>query len=389
MSATSEGGCRWRTVGRAHGDSGARQAPAPSPRRVFNFGPGPCGLPTAVVLRAQAELPDYGGIGASVMEIPHRGPVFRELCAGIVARVRRLLGVGEEYHVLLLAGGARGQAAGIPLNLLGGRRQAAYLVTGHWSRLALDEGRRFCEALVPVDTSPSHRTVPEADLSGLDPGEVAYLHYADNETIQGVEFQSPPEAPVPLVADMTSNIFSRPVDGSRFGLVYASAQKNLGPPGVTLVVVREDLARAPRADTPLIWRYAEQARRGSMMNTPPMFEIYMLGLMLDWIGDRGGIPALERANREKAAMLYGAIDASGFYANGVDPAFRSRMNVPFTLADPRLDDEFVRLAEEADLFALRGHASVGGMRASIYNAMPAEGVRRLVDFMREFERARA
>lgn len=342
-----------------------------------------------MLLKAREELPDYGGLGASVMEIPHRGERFRELCADLVGRVRRLIGAGEEYHVLLLAGGARGQTAGIPLNLLGDRRCAAYLVTGHWSRLAQEEGSRFCETVVPLDTGPDHRTLPVADLSGLDPREVAYLHYTDNETIQGVEFQDVPETPVPLVADVTSNILSRPLDVSRFGLVYASAQKNLGPPGVTLVVVRADLARDPRPDTPLIWRYAEQARHESMMNTPPVFEIYMVGLMLEWFEGKGGIPAFEEAARKKAGMLYNAIDASQFYDNKVDPACRSRMNVPFTLADPGLDGEFLRLAGEADLFALKGHASVGGMRASIYNSMPVEGVRRLVEFLREFERTRA
>ena len=355
-------------------------------RRVFNFGPGPAALPDEVLEKARDELMSYRGMGVSIMELPHRSKQFMALHEGLEARTRRLLGVSDDYHVLFLAGGARGQTAAIPLNLLGKRTKAAYLVSGHWSRLARDEGTRFCETVTPMDTGPDDLSLPPVDLSGLDPAEVAYLHYTDNETILGVEFPAPPESPVPLVCDMTSNILSRRTDYSRFGLVYASAQKNLGPTGVTLVAVRKDLAENPSERTPLIWRYADQAKRQSMVNTPTSFEFYMMDLQLEWFERNGGVDAFERLAARRADLVYGAIDATGFYVNRVDPAVRSRMNVAFSLADPGLEPTFLEKAEAEGLFALTGHASVGGIRASLYNPMRIEGAESLVAFMREFER---
>ena len=354
--------------------------------RVFNFGPGPAALPDEVLRQVQEEFMDFRGIGISVMELSHRGKVFKEVYEKLEAQARRILQAGNDYYVLFLAGGARGQTSAIPLNLLGERTKAAYLVTGHWSRLARSEGERFCEAVVPLDTSPGDLAIPAVDLSGLDPKEIAYLHYTDNETIRGVEFPSPPDSPVPLVSDMTSNILSRRFDLSRFGLVYASAQKNLGPPGVTLVLVRKDLAESPKRSTPLIWRYAEQAKRQSMLNTPHTLEFLMVSLQFDWFERSGGLEAFEKLAEQRAHMLYEAIDATEFYVNHVDPAVRSRMNVSFRLADERLEPDFVEEAEKAGLYALAGHASVGGIRASLYNPMRIEGVEQLVDFMKGFER---
>jgi len=355
-------------------------------KRVFNFGPGPACLPDEVVRQAQEELPDYRETGMSTMEIGHRTKRFLDIFERLDSAVRRILGAGDDYHVLFLTGGARGQSAAIPLNLLADKAKAAYLVTGHWSKLAHREGERFCETVVPLDNGPGHASIPAADLSGLDPSEIAYLHYTDNETIRGVEFPSPPESPVPLVADMTSNILSRATDVSRFGLIYASAQKNLGPPGVTLVVVRKDLCDRPKRETPIIWRYAEQSEHQSMLNTPPTFEFYMMDLVLDWFQRNGGVPAFEELARRKSGLIYGVIDSTGFYVNEVDPACRSRMNVAFELADPSLTGTFVAEAELAGLSALAGHASVGGIRASLYNPMPLEGAERLAEFMRDFEK---
>jgi len=355
--------------------------------RVYNFSAGPATLPLPVLERAREELLDWGGTGMSVMEMSHRGKDFVAIAERAEADLRRLMGIPEDYHVLFLQGGATSQFAMVPMNLLRGRGRADYIDTGLWSRKAIKEARRYCEVNVAASSeAQGYTTIPPRETWRLDP-QAAYVHYTPNETIGGVEFHWVPDTgEVPLVADMSSTILSRPVDVSRFGLIYAGAQKNIGPAGLTVVIVRKDLVGETLPGTPTMFDYAAHAEAGSMLNTPPTFAWYLAGLVFQWLLEQGGLEAMAERNRRKAEKLYAAIDASGLYRNPVDPACRSWMNVPFTLADPRLDAAFLAEAEAAGLVALKGHRSVGGMRASIYNAMPEEGVDRLIEFMQDFER---
>lgn len=355
--------------------------------RVFNFSAGPAVLPLDVLEQARDQLTDWNGCGMSVMELSHRSKEFIGIAESAETDLRRLMGIGDDYAVLFLQGGATTQFGAVPLNLAGSDSAADYLVTGSWSKKAIAEAKRFCRAAAAADASAGKFTgIP--DPAGWTLREdAAYVHYTPNETIGGVEFHFIPETGgVPLVADMSSTILSRPVDVSRFGLIYAGAQKNIGPAGLTVVIVRRDLLGRAREGTPTMLDYAPMAEADSMLNTPPTFAWYVAGLVFRWLIDQGGLEAVAERNRAKAELLYGAIDASDFYSNPVRPDCRSRMNVPFTLADPELDPRFLEGAMAAGLTNLKGHRSVGGMRASLYNAMPEEGVRALVEYMADFER---
>ena len=343
-------------------------------------------LPAEVLAEIREELPDYRGSGQSVMEINHRGPIFKGIAEQTEADLRELMAIPPEYAVLFLHGGATLQYAMVPLNLAPDG-SANYLVTGYWSERAVADAGRVCRLRVAADGKPNGYTgIPAQAQWDLDP-RGAYLHHTVNETIHGVEFREPPAVgDMPLVGDMTSMILSRPVDVRRYGLIYASAQKNLGISGVTVVIVRRDLLREPPAGTPSMLDYRAHLEAGSLLNTPPVFAWYVAGKVLQWLKRQGGVPAIAERNRRKAELLYRQIDASGFYVNRVDPACRSLMNMPFRLKTAELDDLFVEEAEGAHLVNLAGHRSTGGIRASLYNAMPEEGVRSLVDFMRDFER---
>jgi phosphoserine aminotransferase len=354
--------------------------------RVFNFSAGPAAIPLPVLERARDELTNWRGSGMSVMEMSHRGKEFMAIAERAEADLRRLLDIPAGYRVLFLQGGATLQFGAVPFNLAGAGDKADYVVTGSWSKKALAEGRRFVAARVAADSAGNgHTAIPEPGDWQLSP-DAAYLHYTPNETIGGVEFHFVPEAAAPLVADMSSTLLSRRLEVGRFGLIYAGAQKNIGPAGLTIVIIREDLIGRAREGTPAMMDYREHAEAGSMLNTPPTWAWYIAGLVFEWLLDQGGLAEMERRNRRKAETLYSAIDQSGFYASPVAKACRSWMNVPFTLADPALDAQFLEQAKKAGLTTLKGHRSVGGMRASLYNAMPQEGVEALVAFMREFER---
>jgi len=344
-------------------------------------------LPTEVLERAQAELADWQGTGSSVMEVSHRGKEFLNVAEQAEADLRELMAIPDNYKVLFLQGGASSQFAMVPLNLLQGKGKADYMFTGLWSKKAIAEAKRFCSVNIVCSSEDRNFSyIPSPDSWRLDPG-AAYVHYTPNETIGGLEFQSVPETGgVPVVADISSTILSRPVDVSKFGVIYAGAQKNIGPAGITVVIVREDLIGKPRDGTPAMFDYKTHAEADSMYNTPPTFAWYMAGLVFDWLKGKGGLKAMAELNQRKAAKLYGAIDKSGFYANPVEPESRSWMNVPFTLSNADLDATFLGESKKAGLVALKGHRSVGGMRASIYNAMPEAGVDALIDFMAEFER---
>ncbi|MFN3842603.1 MAG: 3-phosphoserine/phosphohydroxythreonine transaminase [Rehaibacterium terrae] len=356
--------------------------------RVYNFSAGPAALPEPVLRQAQAELLEWGGQGASVMELSHRGKPFIEVAARAERDLRELMGIPEDYAVLFLQGGATQQFALIPMNLAESGQTADYVLTGHWAQKAAAEGAHHVKVNIAASGEADDFTaIPPRESWRLTPG-AAYLHYTPNETIHGVEFHHVPDVgDVPLVADMSSTILSRPVDVSRFGLIYAGAQKNIGPAGLTLVIVRRDLlARAgqPRAK---ILRYAEHAAQDSMLNTPPTFAWYLAGLVFQWLKAEGGLGAMAARNRRKAERLYAAIDGSGgYYRNPVDPACRSWMNVPFTLHDSALDAAFLAESQAAGLHGLKGHKAVGGMRASLYNAVSEEAVAALVDFMGDFAR---
>jgi phosphoserine aminotransferase len=355
--------------------------------RVFNFAAGPSTLPLEVLEQARDELLDWHGSGMSVLEVSHRGKAFQSVAADLEASLRELLGVPAGYRVVFLQGGASAQFAGIPLNLTTAESTVDYVNTGAWSKKALGEARRYCKVNVAADEAASgYNTVPAPGTLKLTPG-AAYLHYTANETIGGVEFGYVPDAgATPLVADFSSTFLSRPIDVRRFGLIYAGAQKNVGPAGLCIVIVREDLLGKARAGTPQVMDFKVMADEGSMLNTPPTFAWYLSGLVLKWIQGKGGLAAMEQQNRAKATALYAAIDQSGFYSNPVAKDCRSWMNVPFTLARPQLDKTFLAEAQAAGLTNLEGHRSVGGMRASIYNAMPPEGVQALVSFMADFQR---
>ncbi len=354
--------------------------------RVYNFSAGPAALPLEVLERARDELLDYRGSGMSVMEMSHRSKEFIAIAEQAEADFRELLAVPDDYHVLFLQGGATTQFAMVPLNLLGEKTSADYVNIGSWSTKAIKEAARFCDVNVVASAeSGGFNEVPDPAGWKLS-RDAAYLHICSNETIGGVQFHAFPESPVPLVADMSSDILSRPIDVSRFGLIYAGAQKNIGPAGLTVVVVRRDLVGRARAGIPSMLDYAVHAEAGSMSNTPPTYAWYLAGLVFQWLKAQGGLAGIEAVNRRKAAKLYQAVDASNFYASPVAVRDRSVMNVPFTLADPEQDSAFLAGAKERGLTNLKGHRSVGGMRASLYNAVPESAVDALVDYMQVFER---
>ena len=355
---------------------------------IYNFSAGPAVLPREVLLQAQEELLDWHGSGMSVMEMSHRGKEFLGIASDAEKALRDLLSIPANYKVLFLQGGAHLQFAMIPLNLLRGKGSADYVNTGEWSKKAIAEAKKFCNVNIVASNADKNFTyVPAFDTWKLD-RNAAYVHYTSNETIGGVEFNWVPDSgEVPLVADMSSHILSRALDVAKYGLIYAGAQKNIGPAGLCIVIVREDMVGHAYPGTPAMLDYQIHADNESMYNTPPTFAIYMAGLVFQWLKLNGGLAAMERLNIEKAKLLYDAIDGSnGFYNCPVVAADRSRMNVPFTLKDSKLDADFLKGAESQGLLQLKGHRSVGGMRASIYNAMPLEGVQALVSFMKNFVR---
>ncbi len=357
---------------------------------VFNFSAGPAMLPRTVLQQAREELIDWHGTGMSVMEMSHRSKEYMSIATQAEADLRSLLDIPDNYYVLFLQGGATTQFAMVPHNLLRGKTRADYINTGAWSKKAIAEARRYCDVNVAASSDEtSYTSIPDASDWQLD-ADAAYVHYTPNETIGGVEFHAIPDVgEVPLVADMSSTILSRPLDVSRFGVIYAGAQKNIGPAGLTVVIVRNDLVGDTLDSTPSMFDYKAHADNGSMLNTPPTFAWYLAGLVFRWIGEQGGLTTMAAINERKAQRLYNAVDSSGFYSSPVDPACRSWMNVPFALADAALDGDFLEQAKAAGLLNLKGHRSVGGMRASIYNAMPEAGVNALIDFMKEFERTHA
>jgi phosphoserine aminotransferase len=358
--------------------------------RVFNFAAGPATLPLEVLDQVRSELTDWHSSGMSVMEISHRSKAFVAVAQEAESLLRELLSVPSYYKVLFLQGGATGQFAGIPLNLAAPDSVVDYINTGAWSKKAIAEAKRYCKVNIAADESASnYNTVPEQRALRLTPG-AAYVHYTPNETIGGVEFPYIPDThSVPLVADMSSTLLSRPIDVSKFGLIYAGAQKNIGPAGLCIIIVREDLIGKARPGTPSVWDYKAMADDGSMLNTPPTFIWYVAGLVFKWLKKHGGLAATAERNRQKAEHLYRAIDDSGFYRNPVEKGCRSWMNVPFTLAKPELDKLFLTAAGSNGLTNLEGHRSVGGMRASLYNAMTLEGVDKLIGFMKDFQLRRA
>ena len=355
--------------------------------RIFNFSAGPATLPLEVLEQARTDLPDWNGRGVSIMEISHRSKAFIKVAEQSEADLRELLAIPEDYAVLFLQGGATLQFALIPMNLAGPDQTVDYLVTGQWSKKAVQEAKCVRAVNVVADGAAGNYTdVPARATWKLTPG-AAYLHYCPNETIGGLEIdQIPDVGTVPLVADMSSTLLSRPVDVRKFGMIYAGAQKNIGPAGLVVMIVRRDLLERAPASLPNILKYSSQAKEGSMLNTPATFSWYMAGLVFAWLKRKGGLAKMAEINRRKAGKLYEAIDGSGYYRNPVAPAYRSWMNVPFTLPRPELDAEFLAGAEKAGLAELKGHRSVGGMRASIYNAMPEEGVDTLISFMADFAR---
>jgi phosphoserine aminotransferase len=359
--------------------------------RVYNFSAGPAALPEPVLQQAAAEMLDWQGSGMGVMEMSHRGPEFMSIHAEAQALLRELMGIPAHYRTLFMQGGALAENAILPMNLLvsrrGGPARADYIDTGSWSQKSIEEARRYGTVNVAASAAANGYTrIPDRERWQLDP-DAAYVHICSNETIGGLEYPSEPDVgAVPLVADMSSSILSRPVDVARYGCIYGGAQKNIGPAGLTIVIVRDDLIGHAQACTPTAFDYRVVAEHDSMFNTPPTWAIYIAGLVFKWIRDGGGLAAMGQRNAAKAALLYGALDASAFWRVPVAPGHRSRMNVVFRPADDRLEGEFLQGAQQRGLVQLKGHRSVGGLRASIYNAMPIEGVQALVDYLREFER---
>ena len=355
--------------------------------RIFNFSAGPATLPLNVLEQARDELTNWHGCGMSVMEMSHRGKEYMSIHAEAEADLRELLAIPANYKVLFLQGGATAQFAAIPMNLLRGKTSADYLNTGEWSKKAIKEAKKYCTVNVVASSEDRNFSYAPAQSDWkLDPN-AAYVHITQNETIGGVEmFWVPETGNVPLVADMSSNILSRPIDVSKYGLIYAGAQKNIGPAGVTIVIVREDLLGQVLPGTPTLLDYKTQADNESMYNTPPTYAIYIAGLVFKMLKAKGGLAAMEQANRAKAKVLYDFLDTSSFFLSPVAKENRSLMNVPFTLKNAELDEEFLKGAKARNLAQLKGHKSVGGMRASIYNAMPIEGVQALVEYMTAFEK---
>ena len=354
--------------------------------RVFNFSAGPAALPVPVLEQVQSELLDWRGIGASVMEISHRSKEFLSLAEQSEADLRTLLAVPDEYSILFLQGGAQMQFSMVPLNLLNEKLRADYVDTGHWSRLAIEEAKRYGRVNVAATGADAGYTaIPARDSWRLDPA-ASYVHYTPNETLTGVEFHWVPDVgATPLVADMSSTILSRPVEVSRYGLIYAGAQKNIGPAGLTVVIVRRDLTGRCAPNAPKLFDYRRQADAGSMANTAPTFSWYVSSLVFRWLLDQGGLEEIARVNQRKSTKLYRCIDGSeGFYSNRVAPDCRSWMNISFHLTSPELESEFLARAEAQGLIGLKGHRAVGGMRASIYNAVPEQAVDTLIDYMNHF-----
>ncbi len=353
--------------------------------RVFNFSAGPATLPEAVLQQAAEEMLDWHGSGMSVMEMSHRGKEFTDIITTAESDLRELMAIPDHYKVLFLQGGASLQFSMVPLNLAGPDESADYINTGSWSKKAIAEAKRFCNVAVAGSSAADNFTwIPGQEQLQLN-ADAAYCHITTNNTIFGTEYHELPDTGVvPLVADMSSNILSKPVDVSRFGLIYAGAQKNIGPSGLTVVIIREDLIGRARESVPVMLEYKTHADAGSCYNTPPTYGIYMAGLVFKYLKGQGGLKSIQQANRKKAAKLYAAIDENDFYSSPVRRQDRSTMNVPFTLADPDLDKTFLEHAESKGLLNLKGHRSVGGMRASIYNAMPEEGIDALIEFMKEF-----
>ncbi|MGB8692767.1 MAG: 3-phosphoserine/phosphohydroxythreonine transaminase [Steroidobacteraceae bacterium] len=355
--------------------------------RAINFSPGPAALPLAVLEQARDEMTDWHGSGMSVMEMSHRGKEFMGIYAQAVADLRELLAIPANYKVLFMQGGAIGENAIVPMNMLRGRSGADYVCSGEWSKKSIKEAGKYCQVNVAASSAAEHFTcIPPRSSWQLDP-QAAYVHICANETIGGVEYHYTPDTgKVPLIADMSSNLLSRPLDVSKYGLIYGGAQKNIGPAGLTIVIVRDDLIGKALPITPSAFDYQQQAENDSMYNTPPSYGIYIAGLVFQWLKRQGGLAAMEVHNRRKAAVLYDYLDSTSFYANRVAPADRSLMNVPFKLHDEALDAEFLKGAQALNMVQLKGHRSVGGMRASIYNAMPLAGVVALVDYLRDFAR---
>ncbi|HZS69040.1 MAG TPA: 3-phosphoserine/phosphohydroxythreonine transaminase [Burkholderiales bacterium] len=352
--------------------------------RIFNFSAGPAMLPAEVLSRAGDEMLDWHGSGMSVMEMSHRGREFIAIAADAEKDLRQLLAVPDNYKVLFLAGGATLQFAQVPMNLLRGKGKADYVATGEWSKKAIKEAKGYCD--VHIAASSEDRNFTYAPKEWRVRPDAAYVHYCSNETIGGVEYHTvPAHGEVPLVADASSHFLSRAMDVSKFGLIYAGAQKNVGPAGLTIAIVRDDLIGQAAKGTPSVMDYKAQAEADSMLNTPPSYSIYIAGLVFKWLKALGGLAEIERRNVAKSKLLYDYLDTTGFYRNPVAKEDRSRMNVPFTLPDAKLDELFLKGAAERGMVQLKGHRSVGGMRASIYNAMPIEGVQRLVEYLREFE----
>lgn len=358
--------------------------------RKYNFSAGPAGLPEEVLLQAQGELLDWHGKGLSIMEMSHRSKEFISVAETAEQDLRELMGIGSQYKVLFLQGGATSQFSMIPMNLLRGKQSADYINTGIWSKKAIKEASRYCEVKIAGSSEENgFSAVPAQDDLVLNP-DAAYLHYTPNETIGGLEYDYVPEScSVPLVADYSSSILSRPIEVNQFGLIYAGAQKNIGPAGLTVVIVKDELLGDVINGAPSMFDYKLHADAGSMNNTPPTFGWYLAGLIFKWLKAQGGVEAMAQINQRKAEKLYAAIDNSDFYANPIAKPNRSWMNVPFTLADDALDARFLELAESEGLLNLKGHRSVGGMRASIYNAVPETAVDALIDFMQRFEKEQA
>jgi phosphoserine aminotransferase len=356
--------------------------------RTFNFSAGPAVLPEPVLQQAAAEMLDWRGSGMSVMEMSHRGKEFISIAAQAEADLRDLLAVPDDYAVLFLQGGAIAENAIVPMNLLGGQSAVAdYVDTGEWSKKSIKEARKYATVNVAASAADRHYTYVPPQSSWRLSDRAAYVHVCTNETIGGVEYHWTPDVgDVPLVADMSSHLLSRPIDVRRYGVIYAGAQKNAGPAGLTIVIVRKSLFGRALPITPSAFDWQQQAEADSMLNTPPTYSIYIAGLVFQWLKAQGGLAEMERRNIEKSSLLYDYLDATRFYVNPVEKADRSRMNVPFKLHDDRLDAAFLKGAEALRMVQLKGHRSVGGMRASIYNAMPIEGVRALVDYMKDFER---
>ena len=354
--------------------------------RVFNFSAGPAAIPDAVLDRIRDDIPDWNGTGMSVMEVSHRSKDFVELAARAEANLRSLLRVPDDYAVLFTQGGATLQMAMAPLNLTAPGDTVDYVITGSWGKKAAGEAKKFCDVNIAGDASDRKFTYIPAESDWRRSDDAAYLHITPNETIAGVEFHFVPGGDVPIVADMSSSILSRPIDVSRYGVIYAGAQKNIGPAGITVVIVRRDLLERVRPNNAHLMTWKAYADSDSMTNTPPTFAWYVADLVFQWLLDQGGVEAIAEVNQRKSDKLYSAIDDSAFYTNPVNPDCRSRMNVPFILADDALDATFLEESAAAGLTNLKGHRSVGGMRASIYNAVSEEAVDALIAFMAEFEK---